>query len=227
MDRKCTECENIIPYCHYDNGKKYYLHNRKRCLNCFPFKYRNGTGQQYSHWTEERKERHRAVNSAKVLKRKKQLIELSGGKCTNCGYNKCTKALQFHHLNPETKLFSLDSSTIKSKNWDMVLDEYKKCVLLCSNCHIETHAEKYIDYINVELISKESIKFKNCPKCGSERKWKHNNLCKVCHSESIRTVDRPSLDILMKQINELGYCGTGRLYGVSDNAIRKWIKSIH
>ena len=27
---------------------------------------------------------------------------------------------------------------------------------------------------------------------------------------------------LIKEINELGYCGTGRKYNVSDNAIRKW-----
>jgi hypothetical protein len=29
---------------------------------------------------------------------------------------------------------------------------------------------------------------------------------------------------LLDEIKELGYCGTGRKYGVSDNAIRKWLK---
>jgi transposase-like protein len=32
------------------------------------------------------------------------------------------------------------------------------------------------------------------------------------------------LEILLKDIEELGYSGTGRKYGVSDNSIRKWIK---
>jgi hypothetical protein len=36
--------------------------------------------------------------------------------------------------------------------------------------------------------------------------------------------DRPSIDILLIDIKELGYSGTGRKYGVSDNAIRKWVK---
>lgn len=36
--------------------------------------------------------------------------------------------------------------------------------------------------------------------------------------------ERPTIEILKKEINELGYCGTGRKYGVSDNAIRKWLK---
>ena len=35
---------------------------------------------------------------------------------------------------------------------------------------------------------------------------------------------RPDYQILIKQIQELGYKGTGRFYGVSDNAIRKWIR---
>jgi hypothetical protein len=42
-----------------------------------------------------------------------------------------------------------------------------------------------------------------------------------------RKVDkRPSYDILIKEIEEMGYSATGRKYGVSDNCIRKWIKSI-
>ncbi len=36
--------------------------------------------------------------------------------------------------------------------------------------------------------------------------------------------DRPSLESLLKDTDELGYAGTGRKYSVSDNTIRKWIK---
>lgn len=39
-----------------------------------------------------------------------------------------------------------------------------------------------------------------------------------------RKVERPSKEILLNEIKELGYRGTGRKYGVSDNAIRKWVK---
>lgn len=39
-----------------------------------------------------------------------------------------------------------------------------------------------------------------------------------------RKVVRPSIEILLSEIKILGYRGTGRKYGVSDNAIRKWIK---
>ena len=37
-------------------------------------------------------------------------------------------------------------------------------------------------------------------------------------------VERPSMFLLLKDVEELGYWGTGKKYGVSDNAIRKWLK---
>ncbi len=40
-----------------------------------------------------------------------------------------------------------------------------------------------------------------------------------------RKADRPSLEILEHDVQNLGYVKTGEKYGVSDNAIRKWIKS--
>lgn len=40
-----------------------------------------------------------------------------------------------------------------------------------------------------------------------------------------KVVNRPDRETLQKLINELGYCGTGRIYGVSDNAVRKWVRA--
>ena len=39
-----------------------------------------------------------------------------------------------------------------------------------------------------------------------------------------RKVERPSIKVLRKDIDRLGYSGTGRKYGVSDNSVRKWLK---
>lgn len=39
-----------------------------------------------------------------------------------------------------------------------------------------------------------------------------------------RKINRPDKEILIYQVKEFGYRGTGKIYGVSDNAIRKWIK---
>ena len=73
------------------------------------------------------------------LRRKLKLIEMFGGKCKICGYNKNAAALHFHHIDSTTKLFKLDVRVLSNKRWEMILQEASKCVLLCSNCHSEQH----------------------------------------------------------------------------------------
>lgn len=41
---------------------------------------------------------------------------------------------------------------------------------------------------------------------------------------SDRKVVRPSYEQLLQEVKSLGYCGTGRKYGVCNNSIKKWIK---
>lgn len=62
-----------------------------------------------------------------------------GGKCSVCGYSKCVDALQFHHLDPTQKEFHLGES--RGKKLETIKKELDKCVLLCSNCHVEAHAK--------------------------------------------------------------------------------------
>jgi transposase-like protein len=38
-------------------------------------------------------------------------------------------------------------------------------------------------------------------------------------------VNRPPFEILKAEIEQLGYTAVGRKYGVSDNAVRKWMKA--
>lgn len=69
------------------------------------------------------------------------LIEYKGGKCSRCGYDKCMRALEFHHLNPQEKDFHLSKNL--SKSIKTLKNEVDKCVLLCSNCHAEEHQRLY------------------------------------------------------------------------------------
>lgn len=71
--------------------------------------------------------------------RKVDLINLAGGKCEKCGYSKNLAALSFHHENPKNKTFTLDSRRLSNTNWESILLEFKKCKLLCLNCHAELH----------------------------------------------------------------------------------------
>lgn len=40
----------------------------------------------------------------------------------------------------------------------------------------------------------------------------------------LRKVERPPHEVLINDVKELGYVGTGKKYGLTDNAIRKWLK---
>ena len=40
----------------------------------------------------------------------------------------------------------------------------------------------------------------------------------------LRKVDRPPYEQLLKEIEATSYVAVGRKYGVSDNAVRKWVR---
>jgi len=77
-----------------------------------------------------------------VKRRRKNLREMAraskGNKCIVCGYNKCQRALSFHHLDQTKKKFALSSRGL-TRSWKKIEDEIKKCVLVCANCHAEIH----------------------------------------------------------------------------------------
>ena len=77
-----------------------------------------------------------------------KIKEARGGKCIRCGYNKCLKALEFHHLDPSQKDFTISNDHFKLKE---AVEESKNCILLCSNCHKEFHAGLWsLDELNLE-----------------------------------------------------------------------------
>lgn len=61
--------------------------------------------------------------------------------CQRCGYNKCARALQFHHPNDD-KEHDVARMVAKGKNMELIKAEIKKCVCVCANCHMEIHDEE-------------------------------------------------------------------------------------
>ena len=162
------------------------------------------------------------------------MVYVMGDKCQLCGYNKCIKALEFHHINPEEKDFTFDKA--KSKSWETTNLELQKCILVCANCHREIHD-------NLEAFSLKSSynperakeitarihRLKNhqdtyCSNCGAIISSKAK-LCPKCFNETRRIVSRPERNILKQEIRTTPFLQIGKKYGVTDNAIRKWCKS--
>lgn len=67
---------------------------------------------------------------------KSRAVELLGGKCSICSYNKYIGALEFHHTDPTQKDMTVAGS---GKKWETIKKEVEKCILVCANCHRELH----------------------------------------------------------------------------------------
>jgi hypothetical protein len=89
----------------------------------------------------------------KGIEKKLQLIEMFGGKCEKCGYDKNIAAFDFHHIDPFSKIFEIKIQYLKHKSDDDILEEALKCMLLCANCHREHH-NPHMEIKHVERVLK-------------------------------------------------------------------------
>jgi transposase len=80
-----------------------------------------------------------AAVSQRRRKVKQLLVRDAGGACRLCGYDRCVTALEFHHLVPAEKRFSLGHRGV-ARSLAKARLEASKCVLLCANCHAEVEA---------------------------------------------------------------------------------------
>jgi hypothetical protein len=118
-DRKCKNCGKPL-----SGIQRYYC-----CSTC-----------KTSHWWKQ-KSNGASRLTIKARQKKQELVEMFGGSCSICGYNKCMDGLCFHHLNPTEKRMELNNRNIAGRAWDLVMEEANKCQLLCLNCHAEVHSK--------------------------------------------------------------------------------------
>jgi HNH endonuclease len=101
--------------------------------------------------------------------------------------------------------------------------------ILCPNCNatLDTHCGRNGRSIPLErLCARCQQPFR--PKYRSHRYCSRD--CGVRHDRrggarpGARKVERPPYARLRREVAAMGYCAVGRRYGVSDNAVRKWLR---
>ena len=111
------------------------------------------------------------------------------------------------------------------KSWKRIVEEFNKCVMVCGNCHSEIHD-------GITVIPKDAItncltfeenSINVCSVCGIQI-YPGSTHCKIHAMELRRKVERPEKQELRKLVDELGFVAVGKMFNVSDNAIRKWLK---
>lgn len=130
--RKCTICKNIYPETN-DYFGKHKLNIKgldSYCKECRRNRNLNNFYKAQDKWKETHKKT--------ALLKKENIISIKENSdgCCKCK-EKRHYLLDFHHLDPNTKLFQIGQG--ESKGWNKILEEIKKCILLCSNCHREFH----------------------------------------------------------------------------------------
>jgi hypothetical protein len=79
------------------------------------------------------------INAARLETRralKLEMVALLGGACVLCGYDKHPAALDFDHIDPKTKTKGV-AQLLMSRSREKIIEEVRKCRLLCANCHRE------------------------------------------------------------------------------------------
>ena len=115
---KCIMCGKEFSVLNIRGGN-----NRKFCYECVPF---------------EKNKQDRNNQKRKILTKYSEELKIKLG-CCRCGYNKCSHALEWHHID-NTK--DLEPANVSQHNLKRYLEEISKCILLCSNCHREEHYKK-------------------------------------------------------------------------------------
>jgi hypothetical protein len=99
--------------------------------------------------------------------------------------------------------------------------------IVCPNCAatLDTHCGKNVNRNRLCALCGTSF----APTGRDQRFCSHScggrSEASVRSQAAARKVERPSYEQLVREVAETSYRAVGRKYGVSDNAIRKWIRA--
>lgn len=94
-----------------------------------------------------------------------------------------------------------------------------------------SHASFHTDENKMRLIRNEDGSYHcesktmcKCEVCGA-RAMDGRHICFECFKAARRSINTPPLPDLLKDIQTMPYVAIGKKYKVSDNAVRKWLKT--
>ena len=180
--KNCELCGEEFAQRPVIKGERRNFQRRRYCLKCSPlnahntkrlhaplpkkpviYKCRCGADKpeqfyKHSRHTRQCRKCKNMENIGRGQRTREKARKLLGGRCMACGFDKWLEALDFHHLDSESK--DRNWKTMRSWSWDRVLRELKLGILLCRNCHgahhagIDIFADRCAEALSMRLSSK-------------------------------------------------------------------------
>ncbi len=199
----CNENKSVNEFYFRKNRNKYY----NTCKKCD---------------SENHKKNHTGLNGYRH-KNKQKLIDtiFSDCKCELCDFKtKNISVYDFHHRDPSKKEFNLCKVRYKMKE---CLEEIKKCILVCSNCHREIHGGLHPRYIEEKpiLSDKPEFGYKVCRGCDKNLSLNnYYNLWNKCILCKKHMAQKRALKIKQQCLDYKGgkcsHCGYKKYIGAID-----------
>ena len=135
----CTKCKKELPIEDFNWRSKEKGTRRSECKYCH---------------TEYMK---------KIYEEKKEIVSnlKTQFKCQKCGDDR-SYVLDFHHVDTSQKENTIARMTSNTYSIESVLNEIKKCIVLCSNCHREFHYLEENCELNIDEYLNDEFKLVDC-----------------------------------------------------------------
>lgn len=178
MNKKCTKCfkEKSFSDFHKRSSSKDSL--QSLCKEC------SIKLNKYRYKKKTKEEKQKVVNSSKRKREELVTIVNNFKKLNRCCFcdEKHVCCLDYHHLDPNNKEFEI-GYLARAKSVNKIIDEIKKCVIVCANCHRKLHA----DILTLDTLPKYDysslIDALNLYKEKYKRKKKADKKCIDCRVE--------------------------------------------
>ena len=142
LTKVCIRCKEEKPLSEYYRDKSLKYGRRNHCKICDFTRIKLYRKKNSIKIKVQRKEFYDNVVKLKNRRRQHWLnkYKISKG-CKICGYNEHPAALHFDHVIPKEKYSEV--SRLISSSLKILIDEIRKCRVLCANCHfIHSHNQR-------------------------------------------------------------------------------------
>ena len=138
MEKQCKKCGQLKPIDNYNKQKSYC----KPCQHEYTKEHNKKNYKKYY-------DKYTKIAVKKSWQRGQDFFDRYKG---FCGCAKCKEKrhwlLDFHHIDPSTKQRPI--TYYKNGSMEVLKNEIKTCIVLCSNCHRDFHYQEKTQNINLK-----------------------------------------------------------------------------